>query len=44
MTFSTSHKPAAESKGQLISKQNCRAVTSPKKQTKHNQDFLGKVS
>ena len=25
-------------KGQLISKQNCRAVTSPKKRTKRTQD------
>ena len=31
-------------KGQLISKQNCRVVTSPKKRMKHSQDFLGEVA
>ena len=31
-------KLIAYCKGQLISKQNCRAVTSPKKQTKGTQD------
>ena len=29
-----------KAKGQLISKQNCRAVTSPKKQTKRTQDSI----
>ena len=30
-------------KGQLISKQNCRVVTSPKKQTKRTQDHPSSV-
>ena len=31
-------------KGQLISKQNCRVVTSPKKRMKRSQDFVGEVT